>query len=773
MTGFLGDGTSYVYDFAGNLTQMTDSKGAIYSFGYDYLNRKTSATYPPDSGGVVRNELWVYDSAGNLVQYTNPGGVIDKFTYDNRNRQLESKWPAGQGPDITTAYDAGSRVTSISTADGTTVGFGYDNANRQISEDQTLTGQPSRHIDMPVDVDGNRASLSLNGSAYTFYYDYTQRQQLAHIRNSPTLGSGLWFGYTYDLDGDLTKRQDLVQGLDSTLFSYDVLDRVTLCTQTGANDVAFAWSHYDYDLNNNIQDTYRDEQAGKGERFGYDDANQLSSAVYNADNVQTPNPTNYDRSVSYTCDALNRMSMNDNGTLTNYTPNGLNQLTAVTGMQSTYDNNFNQKKLGGWIYAYDAARRVTAANNNSTGQSVFFFYDGLNRCVKRMTDGVTKHITYDGWKPIEEWDASGDFVAWNLYGPGPDEILMRWEPTVSYYLQSHYHADQFGNVKFLLDGFNAVLEKYTYDAFGTPKITDASGNVLAESAWDNRFMFTGREYLSTIGIYDYRNRMYSPLIGRFLQTDPLGFDAGDDNLFRYVANNPVNMIDPMGTDAVPIPGGYRYIPRPGLDLNRLSGHWIANPNPDYDRQCATAQQFVCGGFINGVLHDVPRAQFWSPGPPPYASTPHGTLVATGFQDGHYPNLDPQTYTQTYPGSPINHTGLWEGYDASGNKLVYDQSTGKPLGTEVAPDQRDWHIVEVSKDHGPYDRQPSNSGVTAAAFYGALNFWKAAFPGSLLGSFAPGSPYDPNAPLGPSAPGGQRGFDGAALSFAYQQQSINP
>ena len=78
-----------------------------------------------------------------------------------------------------------------------------------------------------------------------------------------------------------------------------------------------------------------------------------------------------------------------------------------------------------------------------------------------------------------------------------------------------------------------MLEKYTYDAFGTPKITDASGNVLAESAWDNRFMFTGREYLSTIGIYDYRNRMYSPLIGRFLQNDPLGFNAGDNNIYRY------------------------------------------------------------------------------------------------------------------------------------------------------------------------------------------------------------------------------------------------
>ena len=48
-------------------------------------------------------------------------------------------------------------------------------------------------------------------------------------------------------------------------------------------------------------------------------------------------------------------------------------------------------------------------------------------------------------------------------------------------------------------------------------------------------------------------------------------------------------------------------------------------------------------------------------------------------------------------------------------------------------------------------QPSDSGVTAAAFYGALNFWQAAFPGSLLGSFAPGSPYDPNAPLARLSP----------------------
>ena len=150
-------------------------------------------------------------------------------------------------------------------------------------------------------------------------------------------------------------------------------------------------------------------------------------------------------------------------------------------------------------------------------------------------------------------------IAWNLYGPGPDEILMRWDPSVSYYM-FHYHADQFGNVKFLLDMREQGDRKYTYDAFGAPKITDGRGNVRPTAPTDNRFMFTGREYLSTIGIYDYRNRMYSPLLGRFLQNDPLGFDAGDNNLYRYCGNNPANHERSDGTHDANVTAYPRWLP---------------------------------------------------------------------------------------------------------------------------------------------------------------------------------------------------------------------
>ncbi len=104
----------------------------------------------------------------------------------------------------------------------------------------------------------------------------------------------------------------------------------------------------------------------------------------------------------------------------------------------------------------------------------------------------------------------------------------------------------------LTDRDGVLAEQYEYDAFGHPYFFNASGGQSATgySAFGNRFLFTGREYLSDLKLYDYRNRLYQPELGRFLQPDPKEFGAGDYNLYRYCHNDPVNKNDPTGLEPV-------------------------------------------------------------------------------------------------------------------------------------------------------------------------------------------------------------------------------
>src|SRR5205823_10773580 len=109
-----------------------------------------------------------------------------------------------------------------------------------------------------------------------------------------------------------------------------------------------------------------------------------------------------------------------------------------------------------------------------------------------------------------------------------------------------YQDDHEGSVTHLTNSAGGVIENYRYDVFGAPAI---NGGALTASAFGNRFMFTGREYNSTFGIYEYRARAYHPGLGRFTEEDPKGFEAGDYNLFRYCHNDPEDLTDPMGLAA--------------------------------------------------------------------------------------------------------------------------------------------------------------------------------------------------------------------------------
>jgi RHS repeat-associated protein len=129
----------------------------------------------------------------------------------------------------------------------------------------------------------------------------------------------------------------------------------------------------------------------------------------------------------------------------------------------------------------------------------------------------------------------------------------------------YYYADALGSIRLLSDAGGAIVESYTYLAFGQPTVmTNAGtdGNWLTEdgttintSAVGNPYLFTARRWDFYTQLYYYRFRDYSPLIGRFLQPDPLGY-IDSLNLYAYCGNNPLNWIDPWGLCKDPEQAGW-------------------------------------------------------------------------------------------------------------------------------------------------------------------------------------------------------------------------
>jgi RHS repeat-associated protein len=84
---------------------------------------------------------------------------------------------------------------------------------------------------------------------------------------------------------------------------------------------------------------------------------------------------------------------------------------------------------------------------------------------------------------------------------------------------------------------------YQYSAYGQVAASDPDFTA-------NPCLFTGRRFDYETGLYYYRARYYNPYIGRFLQTDPVGYGDGI-NWYVYCGNNPLSFVDPLGLRADP------------------------------------------------------------------------------------------------------------------------------------------------------------------------------------------------------------------------------
>ena len=143
---------------------------------------------------------------------------------------------------------------------------------------------------------------------------------------------------------------------------------------------------------------------------------------------------------------------------------------------------------------------------------------------------------------IEEY-LNSSLVRTYTYGAYIDDPLM-----VEYGGQRYFYLkDRRYSVTALTDAAGSIVETYEYSAFGRMTIYDAAGQDITASGSTigNPYGFTGRRFDAETGLWYYRNRMYSPVLGRFLQRDPAGYVDGM-NLYAYVQNNPIKYLDPEG-----------------------------------------------------------------------------------------------------------------------------------------------------------------------------------------------------------------------------------
>jgi RHS repeat-associated protein len=107
------------------------------------------------------------------------------------------------------------------------------------------------------------------------------------------------------------------------------------------------------------------------------------------------------------------------------------------------------------------------------------------------------------------------------------------------------------NVTALVNATGTVVERIAFDSFGLATVYDASWSVRSGgSNYGWLYLHQGGRWEGATGLYQFRNREYSATFGRWLQVDPIGFSAGDLNLYRGVANTPVSARDPFGTKTI-------------------------------------------------------------------------------------------------------------------------------------------------------------------------------------------------------------------------------
>ncbi|MEP7020336.1 MAG: RHS repeat-associated core domain-containing protein [Pseudonocardiales bacterium] len=589
------------FDSAGRIVHSTAPGRPQLTVVYDKDGRVSRETR--GAGAAAAITTYAYERATGIMSTTRPDGHVERVAFDGAGRPTRQINPSGSAVD--TRYDATGRTVSVrppgrpahtlgSSATGLVTGYlppivaddrtseirTYD-AGGQLA---TIEGPGTRHITLAHDQQGRLTSWNSSSGATKLDYD-PKTALLAKSMTTDQLATA--YGYTGSDPVALSWTGPVTGAVRSTL---DPQGRALTETATGSPAIRF-----DYDpagILTAVGDLRldRDPTSGNATRatlglvqttIGYDAAGRVARSTtrtrgavlldigYQRDAMGRVVAITEQRSrtttrTTFTYDTADRLaSVNTDGATQTYGYDTVGNRITVAGpaaSTASYDDRDRLVKSGGTTFTYapggalirrGAAAAVTTYQTDDFGQlravvlpggrHVTYLVDAAGRRVGRQVNGaaITGYLYRPDGHVVAQLDSHNTIIVRFAYD---DLGRLAW-------LQRDGHTyrvvtDQLGSPLLVIDTRSgAVAQSLTYDTSGTITADTKPGF--------QPFGFTGGLSDPDTGLVHLGARDYDPAIGRWTSPDPIRFNGGDANLYRYAAGDPVNRTDPSGLEPTP------------------------------------------------------------------------------------------------------------------------------------------------------------------------------------------------------------------------------